>query len=108
MLCSRFCITTCVRAESSVPISGKASTFPQLDHRRRQFLDLLALARDQLLARPVVDLDSKQAELVEQQRERPGLLGDRIGVLSLGADLLEQRLLHRKDEGRGLRRAEAL
>ena len=80
---SRLSITTCVRALSSVPISGRARTpVPQLDDRRRQLEQLLLLAGDHLLAALLVDLGRVEAELVEQQRGRPDLVGQRLGVLA--------------------------
>src|SRR5215475_3559872 len=71
---------------------------PQLHHRRRQFLDFLALALDQLLARLLEGLDGVEAELVEQQAERPDAVGHLLDVAGGGAHALEQRLLQRKHE----------
>ena len=67
--CSRLSITTCVRALSSVPMSGSASiALPQLDHRGRKLHQLLLLPRDDLFARFLVDLRRVETQLVQQQR----------------------------------------
>ncbi len=78
---SRFSITTCVRALSSVPISGSAEdAVPQLHDRRRQLEHLLLLRGDELLARLLVDLGRVEAERVEQSGGRPDLVGQRARV----------------------------
>ena len=82
---------------------------PQLHHRRGQLEQLLLLAHDHLLAAVLVHLGGEQAELVEQQRGAPGLVGELRGPgLQVLAQAAEQRLLEREDEGRGLDRREAL
>ena len=50
---------------------------PELHHRRRQLEHLLLLARDHLLAALLVHLGRVEAELVEERRRLPDLVGER-------------------------------
>ena len=104
IFCSSDSITIWVRAESSVPIIGSAkNAVPQLHHRRRQLEELLLLAVDDLLARALRGLHGVQAELVEQHRHAPRIVGEALRVAErFLLERLEQRFLERKDEARRL------
>ena len=110
MRCSRLSMTICVRALSSVPISGRARMpSHSLHHRRRELEQLLLLAGDHLLAGPRVALDGVEAEPVDQPVGDPGLPASRSASSpSSSAQQREQRLLQREDEDGRLARAEAL
>ena len=76
MRCSRFSITTCVRALSSVPMSGSARMpSHKRDDRRRQLEHLLLLAEDDRLPALLMHLRRVQAERVEDQRRLPDFGG---------------------------------
>ncbi len=93
MRSSRLSITTCVRLESSVPISGSATTPSKTSTTgRRQLHELVLLAADDLLARAQVRLGGEQAEAVEQGGGRPQRVGQGVGVGRVAAQALEQRL----------------
>jgi hypothetical protein len=103
-------MTTCVRALSSVPMSGSARMpLPELDDRCRELEHLLLLARDDLFAPLLVDLGGEEAERVEEAGRGPRLGAERIRVAGeLAPEHREDRLLQREDERRRLGRREAL
>src|SRR5262245_60349515 len=87
----------------------REDALPELDDRRRELQHLLLLARDDLFAPLLVDLGGEEAERIEEARRGPRLGAERIRVArELAPERGEERLLQREDEGRRLRRREAL
>src|SRR5262245_11789844 len=73
---------------------------PQLDDRCRQLEHLLLLACDDLVAPLLVYLGGVETEFVEHEVDSPDGVSERRRVaLQVGAQVLEQGLLEREDEG---------
>src|SRR5579883_2817798 len=78
-------------------------SFPELHHRGGQLQHLLALPNDHRVAAPLRELRRVETQLVEQQRRRPDLARQLLGVvLELPAQKLEERFLEREHECRRL------
>ncbi len=73
------------------------NALPQLDHRRGQLEQLLLLARDHVFASSLGDLGRIQAQLVQQERHRPHLVAENLGVVLVSGPQYSNSVLFREN-----------